>query len=262
MEAYAKSKKELFDTLPENSFAVINQDDKWGEYMASDTRAKKYFFSLKDKKLKQSLEGLEISWNKTTIKSKLIGTFNAYNILGIYTTAKELGISEDKIITTIAKLDPPRGRLEFVKPQKGVNGIIDFAHTPDALENVLKTIREVMPNESKIITVVGCPGERDRTKRPIMGKIAYELSDYVVFSADNPQSEDPNEIIREMTVDLPVDNRFECESDRTQAIAKAFTHAKKGDVILMAGKGHENYQYMKDGKVPFSEKEQWEKVTK
>lgn len=263
METYAQSKKKLFDTLPKNSFAVVNQDDVWGEYMVSQTQARKYFFSLKDKKFKQSLEGLEISWEDKKIKSKLIGIFNAYNIFEIYATAKLLEIPENKIISTIAQLNPPSGRLEFIKSKKGVIGVIDYAHTPDALENVLKTIKELMPEGSKIITVVGCSGERDKLKRPIMGKIAYKLSDYVIFSSDNPKSENSRQILKEMTINLPSEiGKYECESDRAKAIAIAFERAKTGDVILMAGKGHENYQYMKDGKIPFSEKEQWEIVSK
>ncbi|PIQ66585.1 MAG: UDP-N-acetylmuramoyl-L-alanyl-D-glutamate--2,6-diaminopimelate ligase [Candidatus Zambryskibacteria bacterium CG11_big_fil_rev_8_21_14_0_20_42_18] len=263
MEAYAKSKKELFDNLSEKSFAVINKDDAWAKYLASQTKAKKYFFSLKETDIKQSLEGLEISWDGETIKSRLIGAFNAYNVVGVYITATLLGIPKEKVLSHIAKLTPPSGRLEFLSSQKGVHAVLDYAHTPDALENVLKTVREITPKGNKIITIVGCGGERDVSKRPIMGKIAFDLSDYTVFSSDNPRSEDPEQILQEMTMGLPSETgRYESESDRAKAIKKAFDYAKAGDIVLLAGKGHEDYQVLKEGKIHFSEKEQWGKISK
>lgn len=260
MENYARSKKELFDNLPENAFAVANQDDLWSEYILSETRAKKYFFSLKDKNLKQSADGLSMSFDGKVIKSKLIGTFNAYNILGVYQVSKLLGAPEDKVIEIISSAEPPAGRLEFIKSKKGVSGIIDYAHTPDALENVLKTLREIVPT-ARIITVVGCNGEGDVLKRPIMGEIACDLSDYVVFSSDNPKNEDPEKILKDITQNLPPQTgRFECEVDRAKAIEMAYEHAKPGDILLLAGKGHEDYQSLKEGKIHFSEKELLEKL--
>jgi len=263
MESYAQSKKEFFDSLPRTSFAVTNQDDPWGEYMVSQTQARKYFVSLKDKKLDQSVKGLNISWDGKTLKSKLVGTFNAYNILGIYTVATLLDITEDKVMQAVARLEAPAGRLEFVRSKSGISGVIDYAHTPDALENVLKTIREVVSNEARIITIVGCGGERDVSKRPIMGKIAYDLSDYVVFSSDNPRSEDPEQILKDIVINLPREmGRYECESDRAKAIRVAIKHAVAGDIILLAGKGHEDYQVLKSRKIHYSDKEQWKIASK
>lgn len=261
MEAYAVSKKELFDQLDEKSFAVINADDTWGEYMASETRAKKYFFSLKDADLKQSIEGLSLNYENKNITSKLVGAFNAYNIIGVYIAATLLGLAEDKVISALAKLKPPKGRLEFLEPKNGVLGIIDFAHTPDALEKTLETIRNLLPEDTKIITIVGCSGERDTLKRPIMGKIAYELSDYAIFSSDNPQSENPEQILKEIIAELPKNaKKYWCEPDRAKSILLAFNLANKGDVILMAGKGHEDYQLIGDKKIHFSEREVWEAI--
>ncbi len=255
MENYAKAKKEFFDNLPKNAFAVANQDDLWSEYILSETRAKKYLFSLKDKNLKQSAEGLSMSFDGKVLKSKLIGAFNAYNILGVYMVAKLLGAQEDRVIEIISSAEPPAGRLEFIKSKKGVIGIIDFAHTPDALEKVLKTLREIVPT-ARIISVVGCTGEADVLKRPIMGKIACDLSDYVIFSSDNPKNEDPEKILKDITQSLPPQTgRFECEVDRAKAVEIAYQHAKPGDIILLAGKGHEDYQSVKGGRVHLSEKE-------
>lgn len=260
IEIYAQAKKELFDTLSGDSFALANCDDIWGEYILSQTRAKKYFFSLKDKKLKQSINGLTISWDGKTIKSRLIGTFNAYNIIGIYTAGILLGAPEEKIISAIALIDPPAGRLEFIWSKDKVCGIIDYAHTPDALLNVLETIKEIMPKGGKIITVVGCSGERDRTKRPLMGKIAYEKSDYTVFTSDNPKSENPKMILEEIVKGLPKNtNKYECEPDRVKAINIACSHISSGDTILLAGKGHEDCQILDTGKIPFSDKEELQK---
>ncbi len=263
MRAYAKAKKTLFDDLPAGSFAVVNQDDPWGEYMVSGTRVKKYFFSLKKKEVRQSLRGIEILWDNKILKSKLIGYFNACNLMGVYVTALLLNISEKKTLAEIKKLDPPSGRLEFLKSKKGVTGILDYAHTPDALEKALKTIRKITPKNNKIITVVGCGGDRDKSKRPIMGQIAYQLSDYVVFSSDNPRNEEPGQILRNVVMNLPPqNNKYECEIDRAKAINIAFKYAKIGDVVLLAGKGHEDYQVLKEGKIHFSEKEIWKKITK
>lgn len=261
IEEYALVKKTLFDSMRVNSFAVANGDDQWAEYMLSETKAEKHFFSLKDKKVTQSLEGIAVSWNGKKIISKLIGTFNSYNILGIYTAAILLGMDEQKTIKEIAKLNPPPGRMEFIWSKDGICGVIDYAHTPNALDNVLRTLRSVMPRKSRIITVTGCTGERDPSKRPIMGKIAYELSDYTVFSSDDPRSEDPLAILKEVTMDLPaLSDKFECESDRVKALAKAVSLAKPGDVVLLAGKGHETSQILSTGKIHFSDKEELQKL--
>jgi UDP-N-acetylmuramoyl-L-alanyl-D-glutamate--2,6-diaminopimelate ligase len=260
-EDYARTKKELFDTLPENSFAIANQDDARGEYMLSNTKARKHFFSLKNLGIKQSMDGLTILFDGKTIKTKLIGNFNAYNILGIYLVAKLLSIESDEIISAIETLTPPSGRLEFIKSKKGVYGVVDYSHTPDALENVLKTLKEVAPKGGHIITVVGCGGDRDKSKRPVMGKIAFKLSDYTVFTSDNPRSENAQKILEDIVVDLPKESdKYECEVDRAKAMARASTIARSGDIILVAGKGHEDYQILGEKKIHFSDKEVLEKI--
>lgn len=261
IEAYAEAKKQLFDVLPENSFAVANQDDTKSVYILSETKAKKYFFSLKDASLKQSMDGLAIPYDGHIIQTKLIGTFNAYNIIGIYTIAKLLGVPEDKIISTIAQLVPPSGRLEFIKSKTGIYGIVDYAHTPDALENVLGTIREITPRHTRIITVVGCGGDRDKSKRRLMGKISVKLSDYTIFTSDNPRSENPNKILEDIIADLPTPNdKYECQVDRAKAIIIAVGLAKPGDIVLVAGKGHEDYQIIGKEKTHFSDGEELGKL--
>ncbi|MCX6702180.1 MAG: UDP-N-acetylmuramoyl-L-alanyl-D-glutamate--2,6-diaminopimelate ligase [Candidatus Zambryskibacteria bacterium] len=265
LETYAEVKKSLFDTLPETAFAVANQDDERSDYILSDTPAKKYFFSLKEnskadfilKINKQSLEGLDASIDGNRIHTKLIGKFNAYNILGIFAIAKILGIQDEQIISSIKILNPPTGRLQFFKSPKGFYGIVDYAHTPDALQNVLTTVREITPSGGHIITVVGCGGDRDTLKRPIMGAIACKLSDFVIFSSDDPRSENPDEIIKDITGDLPKSiKNYESITDRVNAVAKACSKASSGDVVLLAGKGHEQYQIFKDKKVHFSDIEE------
>src|SRR5581483_5231666 len=252
---YADAKKELFDNLPETAFALANGDDPKSPYMLSGTKARKYFFGMKHpadffgKIITQSLDGMTISINGKEIQTKLIGKFNAYNILGIFAAAKLLGIEEGKIYN----LTPPQGRLEFIKSPAGVYGVVDYAHTPDALKNVLATLHEIQ--HSKIITVVGCGGDRDTVKRSVMGSIACELSDYVIFTSDNPRSEDPEKILNNITSELTGKN-FEIQTDRAKAISAACRRAAPGDIILLAGKGHENYQIFKDKTVHFSDMEE------
>ncbi|MGB3921706.1 MAG: UDP-N-acetylmuramoyl-L-alanyl-D-glutamate--2,6-diaminopimelate ligase [Minisyncoccia bacterium] len=260
MENYALAKKGLFDALSATAFAVANQDDSWSEYILSQTRAKKHLVSLKDKKVEGDKGGLRISWDDKEIRSKLFGHFNAYNILEVYTVSKLLGLAEEKITEALASLHAPVGRMEFVKSKSGVTGIVDYAHTPDALEKILGATRSLFP-KARIITVVGCNGEADKLKRPVMGRIAYELSDHVVFSSDNPKNEDPEKILEEIVAGIPSKNgKYECEADRAKAIGIAVRHAKPGDVILLAGKGHEDYQALKIGRIPFSEKKELEKA--
>ena len=252
--SYAKAKKMLFDSLSEKSFAITNSDDKYGKYMVEDTKAHKHFISYKGKTdadfsghiISQTLDGLMIKINKDEIKTKLTGTFNAYNIAGIYATALLLGIKKNKVIGILQKLDPPSGRLQFYKSKKGIFGVVDYAHTPDALENVLRTIREIEP-KSKIITVVGCGGDRDKTKRPVMGRISTKMSDYTIFTSDNPRFEKPESIIDDIVAGLSENTKnFERDADRKKAIKIACKLAKPGDIILLAGKGHEEYQVLEE----------------
>lgn len=264
LEEYAKAKKIFFDMLPEGSFAVANMDDEYAKFMLETTKAKKLFFSLKSdvfakgKVIDNSLRGLTINMNGVTLKSKLIGLFNAYNILGIYCTAILLGESIEKILPAISLLTPPAGRLEFIESKNGIFAVVDYAHTPDALENVLKTLRYIVSKNSQIITVVGCGGDRDKTKRPIMGKIASKLSGYTIFTSDNPRSEDPEMILKDI-VEGVVSENFETVVDRREAIQKACSISKPGDIILIAGKGHETYQIFKNETIHFSDLEELQK---
>ncbi len=260
MTAYASSKKALFDSLPTGSFAVANADDEQSAYILNDTIAEKHFFSLKDADITQTEEGLAIDYDEKIIRTKLFGKFNAYNIIGIYTVAKVLGMNENEILSGIIRLEAPAGRLEFIKSKNGIRGVVDYAHTPDALENVLKTLREVAGSGAKVITVVGCGGDRDRAKRPVMARIACELSDLIILTSDNPRSEEPEKILDNMVAGVPVGKKFEREPDRTKAIATAVELSNPEDIILIAGKGHEDYQILKGGKIHFSDQEELRKI--
>lgn len=249
IEAYAGAKKQLFDTLPKNSFALANADDKMSHYMLKDTPAHKYFFSLDGK----------ADFNEI-IETKLIGRFNAYNALAIYAAAVLLGAPIDEVRLVLRELEAPAGRMESIESNTGIRGVVDYAHTPDALENVLKTLREVAQSGAKIITVVGCGGDRDSSKRPIMARITCELSDLTILTSDNPRSEDPKKILDDMVAGIPVGKKFEREPDRVRAITMAVQLSKPGDMILIAGKGHEDYQILKKGKIHFSDQEELRKI--
>ena len=261
---YAETKKKLFDNLAKNSFALANADDPKARFMLKNTKAKKYFLSLqkpsnfKGNITSQSLDGLKMKINGKEIKTKMIGKFNAYNILGVLATTKLLNLTEHKVISNLKKLSAPEGRMDFLKSKNGVYGVIDYAHTPDALKSVLKTLTEIKNNEAKIITVVGCGGDRDKTKRPIMGKIACSLSDHVIFTADNSRSESTIDIIRNITVSLKEKN-FESIENRAEAIKKACKMAKPKDVVLIAGKGHEKYQTANNKTIYFSDMDELKK---
>ena len=258
MKAYGESKKAFFDALSEDAVAVTNQDEDINDYILSETKAKKYFFSLKNIDMSQSMEGLRFRYDGEIFTTKLIGTFNAYNIVGAYILAKLFGISKHDLIQAIPLVRPPAGRMEIYKSKTNVYGIIDYAHTPDALEQSLNTVREIAPRDAKIITVVGSSGQSDSLKRPLMGKIAYDLSDYIVFSSDNPRNEDPEQILKDMIRDLPSNNdKYVRESNRKKAVDLAYERAAPGDVIFLAGKGHENYQIIGEQKIPYSDREEW-----
>lgn len=243
MKKYAKAKKKFFDYMSREAFALSNADDKYSKYMLSGTKAKKYFYSLKSR-----TDFTEV------INTKLMGKFNQYNVLAVYATAVLLGIPKVKIKSVLKNLEPPTGRLELIKSNKGTLGIVDYAHTPDALKNVLETLRNIY-RKRKIITVVGCGGDRDKTKRPAMGRIARDLSDYTIFTSDNPRSENPKKILKEITSKLTNKNKYEQEENRAEAIKKACNMAKAKNIILVAGKGHENYQIIGKKKIHFSDKE-------
>ncbi len=250
MDKYAKAKKKFFDSLPKEAFALSNMDDKYGKYILSGTKAKKYFYSLRSPA------------NFTEIlNTQLIGKFNKYNVLAVYATAVLLGAPKVRIKTILKSLEPPVGRLELVESKRGSLGVVDYAHTPDALKNVLETLRNIY-RKRKIITVVGCGGDRDKTKRPIMGKIAVDLSNYVIFTSDNPRSESPKKILKDITSKLVRKNKYECQEDRAEAIKKACDIANARDIILIAGKGHEDYQILRKRKIHFSDKKVLERFLK
>ena len=246
---YRDVKKRFFDGLDSNAFAITNIDDKNGEFMLQNSSAKKCSYALKtyaDYKatiLENQISGLLLKINNNEVWVKLIGSFNAYNLLAIYATAIELGIDELEAMRLLSELESVSGRFQFVVIN-GITAIVDYAHTPDALENVLKTIADIRTKNETLITVVGCGGDRDKTKRPIMAAIASENSDKTIFTSDNPRTENPEKILNEMEVGVAPQNykKTITISDRKQAIKTASQLAKLKDIILIAGKGHENYQ--------------------
>lgn len=249
---YTEVKKRFFDQLSEKTFALANADDPKGKYMLSNTLARKYFFSLSS-----SAEFTSVP------KTKLIGRFNAYNVLAVYASTTLLGITKKKVRTILSKLDPPSGRLEFVKSKKGVLGVVDYAHTPDALKNILTTLNDLRKRGKKLITLIGCGGDRDKTKRPIMGKVAVTLSDYVIFTSDNPRGEEPNDILNDIVAGVPKKAKnYECISDRTKAIKRICNMVSSGDIVLAAGKGHETCQIFKDKTIHFSDLEKLNRYLK
>ncbi len=259
-ENYRDCKKAFFDYLPETAFALTNKDDRNGLYMLQNTKAKKYTYALqsladfKAKILEQHVHGTLIQINGKEIWIKLIGKFNVYNMLLAYSVAKILGENEEKILQHISNLNPARGRFQIYN-YKGITGIVDYAHTPDALENILKTINELKQGHQQIITVVGCGGNRDIAKRPLMAKIACNFSDKVIFTSDNPRDEEPETIIRQMEQGITTTDKRKTLSitDRNEAIKTAIHLAKNEDIILIAGKGHETYQEIKGVKYPFDD---------
>lgn len=261
---YLKSKKLLFDGLKDTSFALSNADDKNGKVMLQNCKANKHYYALKNvadfktRIIENNINGLQLSVDHTEVWAQFIGEFNAYNLTAIYGTAVLLGIDKMNALTTLSTLTPVDGRFEIVKGPNGITGIVDYAHTPDALQNVLNTIRDIVKKDQKVITVVGCGGNRDKTKRPIMAKVATGLSDKVILTSDNPRNEDPEQIIKEMKDGLDLDDMIKTVilSDRREAIEAACKLAKPNDVILVAGKGHENYQEINGVKHHFDDVEE------
>ena len=247
---YRDVKKSFFDNLPKTAFALSNIDDKNGAVMLQNTTAKKLTYALKsysDYKaqiLENQLSGLLLKINGNEVWVKLIGTFNAYNLLAIYGTAVELGMESLEVLRLLSDLESVSGRFQFIVSSSNITAIVDYAHTPDALENVLKTINDIRTKNEQLITVVGCGGNRDKAKRPIMAGIATEMSDKVILTSDNPRNEDPEVIINEMEQGIAPQNYKKSLSitDRKQAIKTACQLAQPNDIILIAGKGHETYQ--------------------
>lgn len=263
-DEYIKVKKSFFDSLPSTAFALSNADDKRGSIMLQNTKAKRYLYSLKTmadfraRIIEDSLLGLELIINDVEVHFRLIGTFNAYNLLAVYGAAICMGEDKERILQILSNTTGAEGRFDYlVSIKEKIVSIVDYAHTPDALLNVLATIKNLRQGEEKIIAVVGCGGDRDKTKRPEMAAVACEYSDKVILTSDNPRSEDPDEIIREMEKGVPITARKKCISitDRREAIKTAVMFAQKKDIILVAGKGHEKYQEINGVKNHFDDKE-------
>ena len=259
--SYRDVKKSFFDSLPKTAFALTNLDDKNGNIMLQNTKARKRTYALKtlaDYKVKiieKSFSGTLISINGTEFWTKLIGNFNTYNLAAIIGVAYELGLEKIEILTIISQLESVSGRFEYLVSDNGVIAIVDYAHTPDALKNVLKTINDIRTNNEKLITVIGCGGDRDKTKRPKMAHIASQLSNQAIFTSDNPRTENPETILEEMEIGVSAENlkKIITISDRRQAIKTACKFSETGDILLIAGKGHENYQEIRGERFHFDD---------
>lgn len=259
---YIFAKKKFFDQLPAGSFAVVNIDDKRGEVMLQNTKAKAYSYALRSiadfrcKILENTFGGLVLQIDGAEVYTRMVGKFNAYNLLAVYAAATLLGMDKMEALSHISLLEGATGRFDWKKSADGIIGIVDYAHTPDAVKNVLDTIRDIRTGNENVITVIGCGGERDAEKRPVMALIAAELSDKVILTSDNPRSEDPLVILDEMKAGVPPQHykKVLVQPDRREAIRTAVSLANKGDIILLAGKGHEDYQEIKGIKYPFDDK--------
>ena len=260
-DEYIKAKKRFFDQLGNDAFALTNKDDVNGEIMLQNTKALKRSYSLRSmadfrcKIVESQFSGLLLNIDNQEVWSKLIGSFNAYNLLAVYAAAVLLKEDKTNVLTTLSSLSSVEGRFQYIRTEDGRIGIVDYAHTPDALVNVLKTIADIRTGNEQVITVVGCGGDRDAAKRPMMAKIACDLSNKVILTSDNPRSEDPDAIIKEMQQGVDTVNKKKTISitDRSEAIKTACSYAKPGDIILIAGKGHEKYQEIKGVKHPFDD---------
>jgi UDP-N-acetylmuramoyl-L-alanyl-D-glutamate--2,6-diaminopimelate ligase len=263
-EEYIRVKKSFFDSLPSTSFAISNADDKRGTVMLQNTNATKYYYSLKTiadfkgKILENGLTGLVMTINDQEVHFRLIGEFNAYNLLAVYGAAVCLGEDKNEVLLELSAMTGAEGRFEYyISPKEQVIGIIDYAHTPDALINVLLTIQKLRKGQEQVFTVVGCGGDRDKTKRPVMAEAACEYSNKALFTSDNPRSEDPLEILKDMERGLSsaAKRKYISIVDRKEAIKTAVSLSKPEDIILVAGKGHEKYQEIKGVKYPFDDKQ-------
>ena len=267
-DEYIRVKKKFFDDLSADAFAISNADDKRGEVMLQNTNATKYLYSLKTmaafkgKILENALTGLVMTINDQEVHFRLIGTFNAYNLLAVYGAAVCLGVESSEVLTALSMLTGAEGRFDYIISANNIIGIVDYAHTPDALENVLSTIKKLRKGYEQIITVVGCGGDRDKTKRPVMAQAACDWSDRVILTSDNPRTEDPEAILRDMEAGLSsaAKRKYITLVDRKQAIEEAVRMAKPEDIILVAGKGHEKYQDINGVKHPFDDKEVLQKA--
>ncbi len=260
-EEYIRAKKLFFDNLQDDAFALTNKDDRNGMVMLQNTKAKKYSYGLKSiadfkcRVVENHLNGLLLSIDNQEVWVKLIGSFNAYNVLVVYAISQLLKQDRVQVLTTLSNLNSVEGRFQYIKSKNGIVAIVDYAHTPDALKNVLETIKDIRTGNEQVITLAGCGGDRDAAKRPIMAQIACEYSNKVILTSDNPRSENPEEILNQMQAGInPVDAKKTLRiSDRKEAIRTAVAFAKEGDIILIAGKGHEKYQEINGVKHPFDD---------
>jgi UDP-N-acetylmuramoyl-L-alanyl-D-glutamate--2,6-diaminopimelate ligase len=260
---YLKAKKAFFDALPKNAFALTNVDDKNGKVMLQNTKAHQKTYGLKNmadykaRILENHFSGLLLDIDTEEVWFTMIGSFNAYNLLAAYATAMLLDQDKATVLTTLSRLKGAAGRFDYVIAPNQVIGIVDYAHTPDAVKNVLTTIQDIRKGSEQVITVIGCGGDRDKTKRPEMARMACEWSDKVILTSDNPRSEDPEVIIAEMAQGVKADQKRKVLTivDRNEAIKTACHLAKPGDIVLIAGKGHEKYQEIKGIKTPFDDKD-------
>lgn len=251
---YIDAKKKLFDNLDSNSFSIINSDDKRSKYLVQNSKSKMFTYGIntlsnyKAKIIENDINGLSLEIDNKTVNLQILGDFNAYNILSVYSVAKILNVENEKILKIISQIKTPKGRFEFVKGNNNVLGIVDYAHTPDALKNVLKTINNFKENK-KLVTVFGAGGDRDETKRSEMGRIADIFSDYVIITSDNPRNENEDDIISDIEEGVSSSN-YKILSNRKQAIIEACLNFNKESIILVAGKGHEQYQIINDRFIP------------
>jgi UDP-N-acetylmuramoyl-L-alanyl-D-glutamate--2,6-diaminopimelate ligase len=260
-EEYIRAKKLFFDNLQDDAFALTNKDDRNGMVMLQNTKAKKYSYGLKSiadfksRVVENHLNGLLLSIDNQEVWVKLIGSFNAYNVLVVYAISQLLKQDRVQVLTTLSNLNSVEGRFQYIKSKTGIVAIVDYAHTPDALKNVLETIKDIRTGNEQVITLAGCGGDRDAAKRPIMAQIACEYSNKVILTSDNPRSENPEDILNQMQAGInPADAKKTLRiSDRKEAIRTAVAFAKEGDIILIAGKGHEKYQEINGVKHPFDD---------
>ncbi len=268
VDAYLKAKKMFFDALPADAFALTNADDKVGDVMLQNTKAKKYTYSLRTladfnaRIIESRIDGTTIAFDNSEVETLFTGRFNAYNLLAVYAATRLLGRDKESTLINMSRLIPVAGRFQTLHSPKGYAAIVDYAHTPDALANVLSTIHDVLDGKGRIITVVGAGGNRDKGKRPLMAQEAARWSNELVLTSDNPRFEEPQDILDDMVAGLDAEamNHTLTIADRRQAIRTATKLAQRGDVILIAGKGHEDYQEIKGVKHHFDDKEEVEKI--
>ena len=257
---YIRAKKAFFDALPKSAFALVNADDRNGEVMLQNTKASRYTLSLqrmadfRAKVIEMMVEGMELRIDNREVWVQFLGRFNAYNLLTVYGAAVLLGFDKEEVLAHLSMLRPVSGRFETVVAKDGTTAVVDFAHTPDALENIINTIDELRTDGQRLLVVCGCGGDRDKSKRPIMGGMAAKRADVAIFTSDNPRTEDPEQILREMEEGVEAGDKYLKITDRHEAIKTAVMLAEPRDIILLAGKGHEDYQIIGTEKHPFNDK--------